>query len=304
MFHNYGLRIEQAKYAQNNYAIFEQTAIDDFIKRVDPKEIEKAIRSFADSSQPERKDGGVVMLAGKKVKISFVADPKEAGAYIAQFNYVDNPKAPEDLAELVKIAIRGAGTDEDQVYAVAAAYRQYCQDIGKNEVTEMQRVFAAYKKTYGVSMDKDIQDDFGDTFNHDEFQNFMMRGLFLMGNPSDVGEQKAKRIANFSQPDFAVRMLMVDKDHTNSIEFLLSCPLKYLRVINDALKQQNGGKGIVETLSDSKFSSDVKDMVKTYLMGAGLVKKSNEFNHAVKISAEGRANIEPAYSFDPSSVAL
>lgn len=294
MFSNYALQYEQSKYAVNNYAIFEQTKVEDFISHLDPKEVERVIRSFADSR--DRKAGGIAMIGGKKIKVSFAADPSEAGAYIANFSYVDNPKASEDLAELIKIAIRGASTDEDQVYAVASAYRQYCQDLGKNEVAEMQKIAQSYKKTYGVDLSKDLWDDFDDTFSQEEFQNFMMKGLFLQGAPGEVGEAHAKRIVDYTKPDFAARMLVADKDYPNAIEFILSCPLKYLRPINDALKAINGGQGLFDLVKNSKYSGDVKDLTHSYMMGAGLVKRSSEFEHAARVAVEGVKKLEPSYT--------
>jgi hypothetical protein len=294
-FQDYALNIERIKYAANSYPIFEQSSIEDFIKTVPEDQLRKAISSFADSSQDGRNKGGVIMVGGKKVKISFESNPQEAGSYIAKFTYVDNPNATVDLSDLIKTAISGAGTDEDQVYGVASAYRQFCQDLGKDEIAEMKKLADDYKKKYSVALYDDLWKNFSDTFERDEFDNYLMRGLFLYGDAGDVGAAKAKRIANYDTPDNAVRMLGVDKDHANSIEFLLSCPLKALRSIDGGLKMATQ-EDLVTYVKSTDFSSDIKSLVMSYFMGAGLAKRDTKFDHAAKVASEGREKIDPAYT--------
>lgn len=294
MFQDYALLTERLKYAGNNYAIYEQIAIDDFISRVKDAELEKAIRYFADNPDPAKRKGGIITVQGKKVRISFVSDPQHHGDYIAKFAYVDNPNAAADITELIYIAIRGLGTDEDAVYAVASAYRQYCQDLGKDEVAEMAKLGTEYQKRYGKTLYDALWDDFDDTFERDEFDNFMMRGLYLQGKPEDVGANYAKRIVDYTKPAFAARMLSVDAGHSNAIKFLLSCPLKYLQPIDATFKQLNGNS-ILEHLKEAGVSADVRDLINSYFMGAGLAKRDDKFTYTAKVISEGPEKVESSY---------
>lgn len=287
MIQNYGLLSESLSYRQFDSPLFEALAIDEWIKKVDPKELETAIRFFADSSDPAKKDGGITTVAGKKVKVEFQQNPSEAGTYKAVFTFVDNPNMASDFADILNAAMSGLGTDEDGLYASAAAYRKYCQDTGKDEYSEMYKVQEAFQAKYKKDLASQLSDELvPDTFTLEEF-NLFVKGLFLIGKRADVGEQRASRIVDYTKPDFAVRMLNVDQNHNNSIEFILGCPLKNLRAINDALKAKTQ-KGLMDTVKESEFGSDVKDIVKYYLMGAGLIKTDAKFQYATKIASEGK----------------
>lgn len=300
MFQNYALYTEQLRYSGNNYAIFEEIAIDDFMSRVDPTELEKAIKYFANNPDAEKRKGGVTSVQGKKVRISFVADPQHPGDYIAKFAYVDNPNAVSDIAELIYIGVRGMGTDEDAVYAVASAYRAYCQDTGKDEVTEMAKVATEYKKKYGESLYDALWDDFNDSFDRDQFDNFLMRGLYVQGPATDVGANYAKRIVDYTKPAMAASMLSTDLGHSNAIRFLLGCPLKYLPPIDATFKQMNDNRSILDMMKETKVPSNVRDLINSYFMGAGLSKKDDKFTYATRVISEGPKKIDTSYDFQSS----
>jgi hypothetical protein len=123
-----------------------------------------------------------------------------------------------------------------------------------------------------------------------------MRGLYLQGKREDVGENYAKRIADYTKPEVAANTVYVDAGHSNAIRFLLGCPIKYLPAIDQTFKKISGGKSILEHMKEAGVDADTRDVVNAYFMGANLAKPDDKFKYAAKVAVEGPEKVEPSYT--------